>query len=70
MDARPPAEVPLLDWRAGRHWSNNPRPCKWCGQPTHLRDSKRRASHKVCAETAIATQAADMADAYQKGHLA
>lgn len=69
MPGRPPAGAPLLDWRAATHWSHTAKPCRYCGWPTNLRDSKRKPSHKVCAEQALATQAADMADAYQNGHL-
>lgn len=67
MNARPPVEPapPLLDWRAAHHWSHTPRPCRYCGRPTHLRDTKRRPADKVCAEQAIATQAAEAADAYR-----
>lgn len=60
-----PVELPLLNWRDSSHWSDLARPCRWCGKPTHLRDSKRQPAHKCCAEAAIAQQAADMADAYR-----
>jgi hypothetical protein len=70
MSARPPTDEPaLLDWRAAEHWSTAPRPCRYCAQPTNLRDSKRSPAHKVCAETALATQAAEAADTYQKDTL-
>ena len=60
----------LLDWRDARHWSNTPKPCRYCGKPTNLRDSKRSPAHKVCAEAALATQAKEAAEAYhQKGTL-
>jgi hypothetical protein len=65
---RPP-EPPLLDWSSSAHWSSTPRPCRYCGRDTQLRDSKRSPAHKVCAERAIAQQAAEAADAYQTGHL-
>lgn len=45
----------LLNWR-DRHWDSTPKPCRYCGQPTQLRDSKRHPAHKVCAETALAEQ--------------
>ncbi|MBP5870902.1 hypothetical protein F3K21_35180 [Streptomyces scabiei] len=61
---------PLLDWSDRSHWSHTPGPCRYCGKPTNLRDSKRKPSHKVCAEEALAQQAAEAADAYQNGHLA
>lgn len=61
--------APLLDWRSPAHWSWTPKPCRYCGADTNLRDSKRKPAHKVCAEQAIAQQNAEMADAYQTGHL-
>lgn len=65
-----PDPPPLLDWRDASHWSWTEKPCRYCQQPTNLRDSKRSPAHKTCAETALATQAAEAADAYQTGHLA
>ena len=41
---------PLLDWRDRIHWSDFTAPCRFCFQPTHLRDAYRRPTHKVCAE--------------------
>lgn len=71
MTAVPPAGEPvLLDWRHPRHWSWDPAPCRYCGGDTHLRDSRKKPAHKVCAEQALATQAAEAADAYQTGHIA
>ncbi|MER8158122.1 hypothetical protein [Streptomyces sp. NPDC094472] len=62
--------APLLDWRSPGHWSWDAKPCRYCGAATNLRDSKRKPAHKVCAEQAIAIQAAEAADAYdQNGHL-
>ncbi|MEU8723558.1 hypothetical protein [Streptomyces antimycoticus] len=61
--------APLLDWRSPNHWSWTPKPCRYCGHDTNLRDSKRKPAHKVCAEQAIAQQNAEMANAYQTGHL-
>ena len=59
----------LLDWTDGSvHWSREERPCRYCGRPTRLRDSKRSPAHKVCAETALTAQAAEAAAAYQNGH--
>ncbi|MET9098328.1 hypothetical protein [Streptomyces antibioticus] len=73
--APPKAEKPyvpgtLLDWRdASVHWSHRERPCRYCGFPTHLRDSQRSPAHKVCAEDALAIQAAEAQAAYhQNGH--
>ncbi|MEV5977542.1 hypothetical protein [Streptomyces sp. NPDC052114] len=63
----PPAEyVPgaLLDWRDSSHWSWTPKPCRYCGLDTHLRDSKRSPAHKTCAEAALARQHAEAVDAY------
>lgn len=58
-----------LDWRDASHWSRTPRPCRYCSRPTQLRDSKRKPAHKLCAEAALAEQAADAADAYQNGQM-
>jgi hypothetical protein len=69
-DAAPgpePPEPPLLNWRDSRHWSDFEAPCIHCYQPTNLRDDKRRASHKTCAEKALARQAAKAAATYQEG---
>lgn len=66
----PPAAGLLLDWRDARHWSWTAKPCRYCGGLTNLRDSKRSPAHKTCAETALAQQAAEAADAYQPDHLA
>lgn len=67
---RAPPEPPpggLLDWSDGSHWSRRQLPCRYCGEPTNLRDSKGKPAHKVHAEQALAQQAADAADAYQNG---
>lgn len=72
----PPAEPvfrpgQLLDWSSPAHWDySGPAPCRYCGKPTHLRDSKGKPAHKVHAEEALARQAAEQADAYQNGHTA
>lgn len=60
----------VLDWTdASQHWSSRELPCRYCGFPTHLRDSRMKPAHKVCAEQALAIQAAEAADAYQQnGH--
>jgi hypothetical protein len=59
----------LLDWRDSSHWSDRELPCRYCGFPTHLRDSRMKPAHKTCAEEALAVQAAEAADAYQQnGH--
>ncbi|WP_432182079.1 hypothetical protein [Streptomyces sp. NBC_00063] len=66
----PPTVNPAgLDWRDTSHWSWIPKPCRYCGKPTHLRDSRRSPAHKVCAEEALAQQVAEAADAYQNGQL-
>lgn len=57
----------LLDWTDHAHWSWLEKPCRYCEQPTQLRDSKRRPAHKTCAERALAEQAYEAADAYQLG---
>ena len=67
-----PEYVPgtLLDWHDSSHWSERELPCRYCGFPTHLRDSRMKPSHKTCAEDALAIQAAEAADAYhQRGTL-
>lgn len=48
-----PDPPPLLDWRDSSHWSRTPKPCRYCDKPTQLRDSKRKAAHKACAEMAL-----------------
>lgn len=58
-------DPPLLDWRDARHWSHTARQCRYCPGLTHLRDSKGKPAHKVCAEAALARQAAEAADAYE-----
>lgn len=58
----------LLDWRDSRHWSERQLPCRYCGFPTNLRDSRMKPAHKICAEQALTVQAAEAADAYQNGH--
>lgn len=49
-----PSAEAVLDWRAAHHWMAQPRPCRYCAAPTHLRDVDGRPAHKVCAETAAA----------------
>lgn len=67
-----PVYVPgaLLDWTDSQHWDyTGPQPCRYCEKPTQLRDSKGSHAHKTCAETALARQHAEAADAYQQnGH--
>lgn len=66
----PRAPPVFLDWRDSAHWSGTERPCRYCGRLTHLRDGKRKPAHKVCAETALARQAAEQANAYHnEGNL-
>ncbi|WP_405554280.1 hypothetical protein [Streptomyces sp. NBC_01171] len=65
----PPAEPgyqpgQLLDWRDARHWSARELPCRYCGFPTNLRDTRMKPAHKVCAEDALAMQAAEAQAAY------
>ncbi|MER5882680.1 hypothetical protein ABT160_02510 [Streptomyces sp. NPDC001941] len=63
---RTPAERPFtggLDWSDSSHWSPRLRPCRYCGGLTNLRDSRRSPAHKVCAEAALARQAAEAAQA-------
>ena len=56
----------LLDWSdASVHWNwDGPAPCRYCDAPTYLRDSGRHPADKVCAERALAEQAAEAAAAY------
>ena len=56
----------LLDWRDPSHWSERELPCRYCGFPTHLRDSRMKPAHKVCAEDALALQAAEAQAAYHQ----
>ncbi|MFE7232529.1 hypothetical protein ACFVAF_18085 [Streptomyces sp. NPDC057596] len=57
----------LLDWTDSSHWDHTgPRPCRYCGDPTQMRDSHRSPAHKTCAEEALARQAAEAADAYHQ----
>lgn len=56
----------LLDWTDASHWDHSgPRPCRYCGFPTQLRDSHRSPAHKTCAEEALATQAREAQAAYR-----
>lgn len=65
----PPASG-VLDWNDSSHWDyDGPLPCRYCGLPTQLRDSRRSPAHKVCAEDALARQAAEAAEAYRRETL-
>ncbi|MFE4329696.1 hypothetical protein ACFRQM_09590 [Streptomyces sp. NPDC056831] len=64
-----PPSTGLLNWGAPAHWSGQQRPCRYCDNPTNLRDSSRRPAHKVCAEAAIAEQIQDQAAAYENERL-
>ncbi|MFD3844786.1 hypothetical protein ACFWVB_02700 [Streptomyces microflavus] len=44
----------LLDWSGSGHWEARDLPCRYCSQPTHLRDDRGRPADKVCAELALA----------------
>lgn len=60
----------LLDWNDSSHWDyTGPQPCRYCGKPTQLRDSKRSPAHKTCAEAALARQAVEAAGSYAAEHL-
>lgn len=65
----PPPPGGLLDWTDRAHWSWTEKPCRYCGGPTQLRDSKRSPAHKVCAEEALTAQAAEAAEAYETGRI-
>ncbi|MBT2492331.1 hypothetical protein J7E96_28245 [Streptomyces sp. ISL-96] len=75
MPARRPRQRPdpppggLLDWSDSRHWAQQARPCRYCDQPTNLRDSSRKPAHKTCAEDAIRQQIQDAAAAYENERL-
>lgn len=56
----------LLDWRGSEHWSERQLPCRYCGFPTNLRDSRMKPAHKTCAEEALAIQAAEAQAAYHQ----
>lgn len=61
--------LPLLDWRDSSHWDySGPQPCRYCEEPTQMRDSRFKPAHKLCAKKALAQQAAEAADAYQIGN--
>ncbi|MFJ4649502.1 hypothetical protein ACIP6Q_39210 [Streptomyces bobili] len=68
----PPAEPEyrpgqLLNWTRSSHWDySGPRPCRYCEQPTQLRDSHGSPAHKTCAEEALATQAREAQAAYHQ----
>lgn len=56
----------LLDWTDSSHWDyDGPRPCRYCGFGTQLRDSHGSPAHKVCAEDALALQHREAAEAYR-----
>lgn len=58
-------EGQLLNWSSSRHWNyDGPQPCRYCGQDAFLLDSHQHPSHKVCAESALAEQAAGAAATY------
>lgn len=59
----------LLNWISSAHWSWDEQPCRYCGGPTHLRDSHRAPAHKVCAEAALAAQYAEAIAEYRGGQL-
>ncbi|MFB7285480.1 hypothetical protein [Actinacidiphila glaucinigra] len=64
-----PGRPILLDWKGPGHYSATAKPCRYCGSPTHLRDSKGKPADKVCAEAALAQQAAEATAAYRKDTL-
>jgi hypothetical protein len=63
----PPA-VPVFDWSHG-HTGKAEAPCRHCHEPTFLRDDDGNASHKVCAEAAVARRQARAAANYRKETL-
>lgn len=62
-------EGQLLDWRSWRHWGGDDKPCRYCGRPTPLLDSKGASAHKVCAEAALAKQYAEAVAEYSGSRL-
>ncbi|MEU6342170.1 hypothetical protein ABZ883_14655 [Streptomyces sp. NPDC046977] len=64
-----PGQPVCLDWRDSRHWGGTDKPCRYCGKPTPLRDSKRSPAHKVCAEKRLVEQAAEATEAYESERL-
>jgi len=67
--APPPVPGGLLDWTDSSHWSWTAKPCRYCGNDTNLRDSKRPPAHNPGPEAALAQQAAEAVDIYQNGTL-
>lgn len=62
-----PGAFGLLDWRDSHHWARAAAPCRYCGDPTHLRETPMKPAHKTCAEQAYAQRAAATAADYQEG---
>lgn len=62
-------EGQLLDWRSSDHWGGTELPCRYCGEDTPLRDSKRQPAHKTCAERALAEQYEQAQADYRDGAL-
>ncbi|MGW7435669.1 hypothetical protein [Streptomyces sp. NPDC054849] len=67
--APPPAAGQLLDWSDRRHWARTQAPCRYCRQPTFLRDDDNLPADKVCAEKALQQRTDRTAAAYQNGQL-
>lgn len=63
-------EGQLLDWTSSAHWDySGPGPCRYCGKPTQLLDSRRHHACKLCAEAALAAQYAEAQNQYREGVL-
>lgn len=60
------SDPPLLDWRDRSHWSGLDAPCTTCGDPTPLRNDRRKPQHKVCAERVLAEQTAHAVTNYSQ----
>jgi hypothetical protein len=56
-----------LSWHDRSHWARVEAPCRWCHQPTWLRDDDRLPAHKVCAEQAAEREQQKINDRYQQG---
>lgn len=64
-----PGAYGLLDWRDSWHHARAAAPCRYCGEPTHLRETPTKPAHKVCAEAAARNRAEAAQDTYRKDTL-
>ncbi|MEU2487121.1 hypothetical protein ABZ593_21240 [Streptomyces sp. NPDC012617] len=54
LDPSPLPVNGLLNWGSSAHWDAQELPCRYCGQPTHLRNDQGAPADKVCAEASLA----------------